>query len=92
MRCAQPGATLPCLLAKRFPHLGGDDAAKDAFHEHLIGGAQLPAIERGTKAAFHRRLEIPANGTETIRLRFYAATAAHGDDTDAVIATRRTED
>lgn len=49
----------------------GDPFVKDAFHDYLIGGrtsAVNPAHE-GTKAAFHYRLEIPAGGETTLRLR-----------------------
>jgi len=44
---------------------------KDAFHEYLIAGrgeAVNPA-KTGTKAAAHYRLEVPAGGSQTIRLR-----------------------
>ncbi len=78
---------------ERFPHLRGAHAAKDAFHEHLIRGAPLPEIDSGTKAAFHRRLEIPAHGTAVLRLRFHSAAAAAigPGGVDAVIAARSAE-
>ena len=47
---------------------------KDAFHEYIIEGradAVNPA-KAGTKAAAHYRLEVPARGSQTIRLRLSA--------------------
>ena len=44
---------------------------KDAFHEYLVhGGASAVNPElRGTKAAFHHRLSIPAHGEARVSLR-----------------------
>ena len=44
---------------------------KDAFHEYLIGGRQdaINPAQTGTKAAALYRLEIPAGGSTTLRLR-----------------------
>ena len=44
---------------------------KDAFHEYLIGGRQdaIDPAQTGTKAAALYRLEIPAGGSTTLRLR-----------------------
>ena len=47
---------------------------KDAFHEYLISG-HLDAVNpssTGTKAAAHYRLEVPAGGSQQIRLRLSA--------------------
>ncbi|KAF0813496.1 hypothetical protein IGB42_01847 [Andreprevotia sp. IGB-42] len=47
---------------------------KDAFHARVIGG-QHDAVNpdrRGTKAAAHYALEVPGNGSSTIRLRLSA--------------------
>ena len=51
---------------------------KDAFHAYVIegaGGAVNPACE-GTKAAAHYRLEVPAGGSQTVRLRLKAGAGA----------------
>ncbi|MDQ3135278.1 MAG: glucosidase, partial [Acidobacteriota bacterium] len=53
---------------------------KDAFHEYVVGGrdeAVNPA-RVGTKAAAHYRLEVPAGGSISVRLRLY-----HQDETPA---------
>ena len=50
---------------------------KDAFHAYIISGqgdAVNPAKE-GTKAAAHYVLEVPAGGSQTVRLRLAAAPA-----------------
>ena len=68
---------------------------KDAFHVRVVEGrseAVNPA-EVGTKAAAWTRLEVPAGGRRTVRLRLSRATAPRGvgDDFDAVFSTRRSE-
>ncbi len=48
---------------------------KDAFHSYLISGqaeAVNPALS-GTKAAAHYWMEVPAGGSQTVRLRLTAA-------------------
>src|SRR4029077_12628055 len=48
---------------------------KDAFHQYIIaaqGGAVNPA-KTGTKAAAHYVLDVPAGGSQTVRLRLAAA-------------------
>jgi hypothetical protein len=57
---------------------------KDAFHEYLIRGRSeaVNAEQRGTKAAFHQRLNVPAGGEATVCLRLLpieAFDAAQGD-------------
>jgi hypothetical protein len=50
---------------------------KDAFHAYIISGqgeAANPA-KVGTKAAAHYVLEVPADGSQTVRLRLAAAAA-----------------
>jgi hypothetical protein len=44
---------------------------KDAFHEYLIHGRQdaIDPSQKGTKAVALYRMEIPAGGSETLRLR-----------------------
>jgi len=51
---------------------------KDAFHEHVVSGnkeAVNPA-RTGTKAAAHYHLEVPAGGSESVRLRLCAKAPA----------------
>jgi hypothetical protein len=79
-------------LPSRSPHV------KDAFHEYLVQG-RADAVNpegRGTKAAAHYRLLIPAGGEVTLRLRLAgdaeAAAHHHGfEDFDAVFAQRQDE-
>jgi hypothetical protein len=50
---------------------------KDAFHNYLISG-QAEAVNPahvGTKAAAHYQLEVPAGGSQTVRLRLSSAAA-----------------
>jgi hypothetical protein len=70
---------------------------KDAFHERVIHGcaeATNPA-GRGTKAAFHHRLSVPAGETVTLRLRLSAEVEAppfaFGRDFDETFAVRIAE-
>ncbi len=61
--------------------LFGQDVAghfKDAFHELIVGGngAAINPERRGTKAAAHYHLTIPAGGHAVVRLRLSAATHA----------------
>jgi hypothetical protein len=53
---------------------------KDAFHSHLISG-QRDAVnpeQTGTKAAAHYVLEVPAGGSQSVRLRLAPAPAREG--------------
>jgi hypothetical protein len=64
---------------------------KDAFHESIISGRReaVNPSNRGTKAAAHYRLEVPAGGSEVVRLRLSAKAAAEPFDTfDAIFASR----
>jgi hypothetical protein len=67
---------------------------KDAFHEHVVqgdSGATNPQ-PRGTKAAAHYRVEIPAGGHASIRLRLSADL--HADPFagfDRLVERRRAE-
>jgi hypothetical protein len=69
---------------------------KDAFHRHLIqreAGAVNPA-NIGTKAALDYTLEIPAGGSQTVRLRLSSGTVspdALGQAFDQLFATRQQE-
>ena len=51
---------------------------KDAFHEYVIGGKQeaVNSGKQGTKAAAHYRLQVPAGGSEVLRLRLSAKPPA----------------
>ena len=50
---------------------------KDAFNEYVISGKQeaVNPSKVGTKAAAHYRLEVPAGGSQTIRLRLNATSS-----------------
>jgi hypothetical protein len=63
--------------------LYGDDNAspypKDGINDHVVGGADsVNPAHRGTKAALHYALTVPAGETREIRLRF--ADASSNDD------------
>jgi hypothetical protein len=64
---------------------------KDAFHSCVISG-QVEAVnpaQAGTKAAAHYRLEVPAGGSQTVRLRLTAAEASNSfKDFDGVFESR----
>jgi Mannosylglycerate hydrolase MGH1-like glycoside hydrolase domain len=70
---------------------------KDAFHEYVIAGRRdaVSPEGRGTKAAAHYRLDVPAGATVTLRLRLFAAAEApampFGRDFDAAFAARLAE-
>ena len=71
---------------------------KDAFHRYLIEGerAAVNPAGFGTKVAAHHRLEVPAGGATTVRLRLSADTeiqgeAAFGALFDAILDERRFE-
>ena len=62
---------------------------KDAFHARIVHG-QADAVNPagiGTKAAAHYSLEVPAGGSQTVRLRLSQAGAAF-DDFDRVFERR----
>jgi len=64
---------------------------KDAFHEYLIAGkkAAVNPASTGTKAAAHYRLEVPAGGSEVLRLRLSTKLPADPFDTfDQIINAR----
>jgi hypothetical protein len=64
---------------------------KDAFHEYIVSGRReaVNPSNRGTKTAAHYRLEVPAGGSEVVRLRLSAKAAAEPFDTfDAIFASR----
>jgi len=67
---------------------------KDAFHSYVIAGdaAAVNPAQAGTKAAAHYRLEIPAGGSQTVRLRLSSGAADQSfDGFDGVFASRLAE-
>ncbi|MGD8167890.1 MGH1-like glycoside hydrolase domain-containing protein [Herbiconiux sp. P16] len=70
---------------------------KDGINDHVVSGAAtVNPAQRGTKAAFHETLTIPAGGTREIRLRLTSApdappAATAFADFDEVLATREAE-
>jgi hypothetical protein len=68
---------------------------KDAFHSYVVHGrkeAVNPEL-RGTKAAAHYAVTIPAGGSEVLRLRLCqpGATRPFGAGFDAMVESRRRE-
>jgi hypothetical protein len=67
---------------------------KDAFHEFVVGGhsSAVTPERRGTKAAAHHRLEVPAGGVAVVRLRLTAeANADPFAGFDGTVDERRSE-
>ena len=65
--------------------------AKDAFHEYVVGGDReaVNPSKIGTKAAAHYRLEVPAGGSNVVRLRLSAKPPADPFATfDQTVAAR----
>jgi hypothetical protein len=60
---------------KLFGSKNANRYVKDAFHDYLVGGnaSAVNPGRSGTKSAAHYRLQIPANGEVTLRLRLAAA-------------------
>jgi hypothetical protein len=52
---------------------------KDAFHEYVVSGKResVNPSRTGTKATAHYRLEVPAGGSQVVRLRLSAKAPAH---------------
>ena len=53
-------------------------SVKDAFHSHIVGGdaGAINTAQTGTKSAAHYKIEVPAGGSHTIRLRLSNAPVA----------------
>ncbi len=70
---------------------------KDAFHRYIVHGQRdaVDPAQRGTKAAFHYALTIPARGEVTLRVRLHADAAApanlFGPGFDQILAQRIAE-
>jgi hypothetical protein len=64
---------------------------KDAFHEYVIGGNReaVNPDKTGTKAAAHYVLQVPAGGSEVVRLRLSTKPAADAfADFNSIVASR----
>ncbi|HVN30524.1 MAG TPA: hypothetical protein VMT45_00915, partial [Thermoanaerobaculaceae bacterium] len=97
-----PDGTAPMLLftdnetnvERLFGSKNTNPFVKDAFHDVLVGGrtSAVNPDAHGTKAAVHYRLDIPANGEVTVKLRLAAAAEIpaepFGDAFDAVFDAR----
>ena len=102
--CAGPGpdGRMPQLLftenetnfEKLFHSRNEKPYVKDAFHEYIVGGRNeaINPESKGTKAAAHYALEIPAAGEIVINLRLFAEeeapSRAFGPEFDGVFAQR----
>ncbi|HEX9426928.1 MAG TPA: glucosidase [Candidatus Polarisedimenticolia bacterium] len=62
-------------VARLFGSANPGPYVKDAFHEYLINGRREAVNPQGvgTKIAFHYRLEVPAGGEVTVKLRLGAS-------------------
>ncbi len=97
-----PGKGSPELLftenetnaARLFGVKNASPYVKDAFHEYVVHGrtAAVNPADIGTKAAAHYRLDAPAGGEVTIRLRLFAEDEAPkrplGQDFDRIFVER----
>ena len=66
---------------------------KDAFHRYLIAGESCVDTQQGTKGCFlYQKIQIPAGGCHTIRLRFSSKVlTAPLKEIDQIIAKRKKE-
>jgi hypothetical protein len=67
---------------------------KDAFHDYVVHGKQAAVnpARTGTKAAAHYRLQVPAGGSASLRVRLSnAAQTAPFQSFDATLVQRRRE-
>ncbi len=78
--------------------IGGPERyVKDAFHRYLINGEKdaIDPEKTGTKAAAMYRLQVPASGEVSIRLRLTAAgevtTERFGKNFEAIVSQRKQE-
>ena len=85
-------------MARLFGVENASPYVKDAFHRHLIDGAQdaVNPTQTGTKAALHYRLLVPAKSEVSIRLRLRKRSigdvnAGFGKPFDSLFAARRCE-
>ena len=63
---------------------------KDGFHEFVIHGREeaVSAEQRGTKAAGHYRLQIPAGGERSVRLRLCNGRKEPFEDFEQIFSAR----
>ena len=74
-------------------HPNASPFVKDGINDYLVHG-KLSAVDdagRGTKAAAHYDLIVPAGGASSIRLRFGTSTHGAFERFDSVFAARRHE-
>jgi Glycosyl hydrolase family 63 C-terminal domain len=74
--------------------LAGGGPFKDAFHDYVVHGkaAALARDARGTKAAAHHRLEVPAQGRAVVRYRMSQRELPEPfADFDVIAGARRRE-
>jgi hypothetical protein len=71
---------------------------KDGINDHVVSGADtVNPAQRGTKAALHYSLTVPAGGTATVRVRLFGADNAEtepldvGAGFDAVMNARKAD-
>jgi hypothetical protein len=80
--------------ARLFGARNSSPFVKDAFHEYVVKGRReaVNPERTGTKAAAHFRLEIPAGGSVTVRLRLFdekeSPAEVFGDGFDQTFAAR----
>jgi len=78
-----------------YPKLYGSDVPgpfKDAFNDYLIHNGNLDLTkDEGTKACFLYRLEVPARGKVTIRLRLADDNSTLGSDWESAFQTSAAE-
>jgi hypothetical protein len=93
-RASEPAPTLFCENETNVARLFGSSGVgpfKDAFHDYVVRGAKdaVGAAGVGTKAAFHRRLTVPAGGSTS--LDFVLGESDGPADVEAVLRRRREE-
>ena len=97
LACDGDGPVLFCENETNVRRLFGIQGAgpfKDGIGAAVVhGDAAAVRHDAGSKAAFHRRLDIPAHGTACVRLRLRPAELAPGSfaDFDEIIARRLAE-
>jgi hypothetical protein len=97
LACDAETPILFCENETNVRRLFGMDGAgpfKDGINDAVVHG-DMAAVRQdiGSKAAFHRQIELPAHGTTCIRLRFCPAepSAPGFADFDSIVARRRAD-
>ena len=72
----------------------GSPFVKDAFHQYVVSGRRdaVSPHHTGTKAAAHYTLDVPARGSQTIRVRLAAADVPHTTRNSDQVFTERIAD